>query len=245
MSTSIPAGSGCPVDHSSSSASVPAGECPVDHTTREAWSKQNPPHSIPHHNLPMEREVSSIPRLDGEKWVYPSQAQFYNAMARKNHNPRQADMGVVVPIHNAVNERAWNEVLKWETGRGGEGCGGIKLVSFKGNPGKMSIKARIKTLFGYQRPFDRHDWLVDRCGLRMRYVIDFYTGRPNSTSPSPAGNLSFYLDVRPALDNWEGVKMRMEMFFNRWILGSTSPRSSSSSVLTDSSAQKPLSPQSE
>ncbi|KAG8938814.1 Cytochrome c1 heme lyase [Tulasnella sp. 419] len=83
----------------------------------------------------------------------------------------------------------------------------------------MSIKARTKTLFGYQLPFDSHDWLVDRCGLRMRYVIDFYTGRPNSISPSAAGNLSFCLDVRPELDNWEGVKMRVETFINGWISG--------------------------
>jgi hypothetical protein len=23
-------------------------------------------------------------------------------------------------------------------------------------------------------PFDRHDWVVDRCGQEVRYVIDFY-----------------------------------------------------------------------
>jgi hypothetical protein len=28
-------------------------------------------------------------------------------MARKNHDPSAPDMKVVVPIHNAVNERAW------------------------------------------------------------------------------------------------------------------------------------------
>ena len=30
---------------------------------------------------------------------------------------------------------------------------------------------------GYQAPFDRHDWVVDRCGTRVEYVIDFYAGR--------------------------------------------------------------------
>lgn len=96
----------------------------------------------------MDRETSSIPKEDGEKWVYPSQAQFYEAMVRKNHNPRAADMQVVVPIHNAVNERAWQAVLKWEAGKGGEKCGGIKLVSFKGDASKLSPKARLKMLFG-------------------------------------------------------------------------------------------------
>ena len=59
--------------------------------------------------------------------MYPSQAQFYAAMARKSHNPQEADMKVIVPIHNAVNERAWAEVMKWETGQGGEQCGGVYL----------------------------------------------------------------------------------------------------------------------
>jgi cytochrome c heme-lyase len=56
----------------------------------------------------------------------------------------------------------------------------------------------------YTPPFDRHDWIVDRCGTRVRYVIDFYTGR------SSQSGVSFYLDARPALDNWEGVKMRAQ-----------------------------------
>jgi len=65
----------------------------------------------------------------------------------------------------------------------------------------------------YSPPFDRHDWVVDRCGTKLRYVIDFYTGHnPHGL----AGNLSFYLDVRPALDSWEGVKMRVERFWGRW-----------------------------
>jgi len=69
-------------------------------------------------------------------------------MARKNHNPQAADMKTIVPIHNAVNERAWTEVMKWETGRGGEACGGVKLVNFKGRPNERSLRARWKVLLG-------------------------------------------------------------------------------------------------
>lgn len=69
-------------------------------------------------------------------------------MARKNHDPQANDMRVIVPIHNAVNERAWGEVLKWERGRGGEGCGGVRLVSFKGRPKDRTPKAWMKTLLG-------------------------------------------------------------------------------------------------
>jgi hypothetical protein len=70
----------------------------------------------------------------------------------------------------------------------------------------------------YQPPFDRHDWLISRPLAssspseqepkeeRIRYVIDFYTGR--------GGAGSFYLDVRPALDGWEGIKMRWERWWN-------------------------------
>ena len=67
----------------------------------------------------------------------------------------------------------------------------------------------------YQAPFDRHDWVVDRCGTRMRYIIDFYTGRSTEGS-----NVSFFLDVRPSLDNWEGWKMRASRIWQEWMGGS-------------------------
>ncbi|KAI0928862.1 hypothetical protein AcW1_005977 [Taiwanofungus camphoratus] len=212
----------CPVDHKSLAA--PADQCPVDHKSRSSWmslfsgSKESVPTPSSHPNgapssLPLDREVSSIPKTDGGNWVYPSQAQFYAAMARKNHNPHASDMKVVVPIHNAVNERAWAEVLRWETRQGGEKCGGVKLVSFKGRPQDRTPRARWRTLLGYSPPFDRHDWVVDRCGTRIRYVIDFYTGHNAGATNVP----SFYLDARPALDSWDGIKMRAERFCERWI----------------------------
>ncbi|KAF8630351.1 hypothetical protein AX15_002919 [Amanita polypyramis BW_CC] len=197
--------------------------CPVDHgspknqdsrASSSVWSKftfSSAPDTSPHAQLSTERQVSSIPALSEGNWVYPSEAQFFSAMARKNNNPEATDMKTIVPIHNAVNERAWGEVLKWEAGRGGEVCGGVRLVTFKGKAGETSPKARWKMLLGYSAPFDRHDWIIDRCGIRMRYVIDFYTGR------NPGSGPSFYLDVRPALDNWEGVKMRVQHFWWRWL----------------------------
>lgn len=83
-------------------------------------------------------------------------------------------------------------------------CAGPKLHSFAGLSTKMSPKARINTILGYTAPFDRHDWVVDRCGTTVEYVIDFYAGRPDAH-----GRPSFYLDVRPKLNSWEGVKMRL------------------------------------
>ncbi|KAI1799186.1 cytochrome c and c1 heme-lyase [Daldinia bambusicola] len=139
-------------------------------------------------------------------WVYPSERMFFEAMKRKGHDPRAADMRAVVPIHNAVNERAWAEIKAWEEPYvKGTSCDGPRLHSFAGLSTHMSPRARINTLLGYQPPFDRHDWVVDRCGKEIEYIIDFYAGRGGKTSD---GKLSFYLDVRPKLNSWEGVKMR-------------------------------------
>ncbi|KAL2177302.1 cytochrome c/c1 heme-lyase [Thermothelomyces heterothallicus CBS 202.75] len=175
------------------------------------------------------REISSIPRSSNPgpaacpanheqetgasttgNWVYPSEKQFFEAMKRKGHQAAAEDMKTVVPIHNAVNERAWAEILKWEAPyvqpavKGG--CGGPRLHSFAGlGSATMSPRARINTLLGYTAPFDRHDWVVDRCGTKVEYVIDFYAGRNDGAGK---GKLNFYLDVRPKLNTWEGIKMR-------------------------------------
>ncbi|EAQ90207.1 hypothetical protein CHGG_02142 [Chaetomium globosum CBS 148.51] len=188
---------------------------------------QQPPR--PQSRLDESREISSIPRTSDPgpaacpandeqetgasstgHWVYPSEKQFFEAMKRKGHEAAAADMRTVVPIHNAVNERAWAEILKWEApyvepvAKGG--CGGPKLHSFAGlGSATMSPKARINTLLGYTAPFDRHDWVIDRCGTQVEYVIDFYSGRNDGPGK---GKLNFYLDVRPKLNTWEGVKMR-------------------------------------
>ncbi|EIW70891.1 hypothetical protein TREMEDRAFT_28522 [Tremella mesenterica DSM 1558] len=126
-------------------------------------------------------------------------------MLRKNHNPRGEDMKTIVPIHNAVNEKAWEGVLWWEAGMGSEKCGGPRLSSFTGRPKDRTPKAWVMALLGYSAPFDRHDWIVDRCGHQIRYVIDFYTGKHDPNSP---GRMAFHLDVRPALDDWEGLRTR-------------------------------------
>ncbi|KAI5926022.1 cytochrome c and c1 heme-lyase [Camillea tinctor] len=141
-------------------------------------------------------------------WIYPSERMFFDAMRRKGHDPRTADMRTVVPIHNAVNERAWAEIKAWEEPWvKGSSCDGPRLHSFSGLSTQLSPRARFNTLLGYQAPFDRHDWVVDRCGKEIEYVIDFYAGR--SAEPASGGKpLSFYLDVRPKLNSWDGVKMR-------------------------------------
>ncbi|KAI4950426.1 hypothetical protein J4E91_004308 [Alternaria rosae] len=143
-------------------------------------------------------------------WIYPSEQMFFDAMRRKSYDPSAPDMRTIVPIHNAVNERAWHEIKTWESGRGAEKCGGPKLASFSGLSTSLTPRARWKSLMGYQPPFDRHDWVVDRCGTKVEYVIDFYAGRDEGKVGKA---LNFYLDVRPKLNSWEGVKMRIARFW--------------------------------
>jgi cytochrome c heme-lyase len=121
-------------------------------------------------------------------------------------------MATVVPMHNAVNERAWAEILRWEKGRGGEKCGGPRLASFRGDSSKLTPRARWNMMVrGYMPPFDRHDWVVERCGAHVEYVIDFYEGKKGERGGDRA--VSFYLDVRPKLNSWEGCMMRLGRYW--------------------------------
>ena len=144
-------------------------------------------------------------------WVYPSEQMFFNAMKRKGWGPKEEDMPVVVSIHNAVNERAWGEVMKWENMHKDE-CDCPKLFKFMGRPKDLSPRARVNGLMGYKKPFDRHDWIVDRCGKKVRYIIDFYEGQKNKSN---RGKQGFFLDTRPALDSFGAVVDRAKVWFHR------------------------------
>lgn len=162
---------------------------------------------------------------DSKVWVYPSQQMFYNAMRRKGWSPDERDMESVVAIHNAVNERAWQEVVAWEAaagfGPGNVPCGGPRLARFVGRPRDLSPKARLLNFFfGYRLPFDRHDWYVDRCGgngggsgggsgggaggggrgKRVRYVIDFYNAAATATTATASSSATKTAPVAMHLD---------------------------------------------
>lgn len=117
----------CPVSHVKADASTPA-RCPVQH---DSSSSLNPLNQMPTLSqtpaasqqslLPVDRVVSSIPRPaspeTGEpasRWDYPSPQQFYNALVRKGWETPEEHVESMVEIHNFLNERAWDEVLRWE-----------------------------------------------------------------------------------------------------------------------------------
>ena len=71
--------------------------------------------------------------------------------------------------------------------------------------------ARLRSWLTGELPFDRHDWVVDRCGTEVRYIIDFYSGAPQPGVPA-----SMHLDVRPALDSLGALLDRLRMQA-RWV----------------------------
>ncbi|KEY70518.1 hypothetical protein S7711_02683 [Stachybotrys chartarum IBT 7711] len=227
--TKLPAS--CPVDHSSAK---PPPQSWTQAISSYLWTSSSPSAALPppavhaRSNLDENRVISTIPRSSSGtacpvphgasanaevdtgsdaasgNWVYPSEKMFFEAMKRKGYDARETDMKTVVPIHNAVNERAWKEIQQWEKPYLEQSkCGGPKLESFANKMDRMTPTARFNTILGFSAPFDRHDWVIDRCGTRVDYVIDFYSGKPDGK-----GGPSFYLDVRPKLNTWEGVKMR-------------------------------------
>lgn len=103
----------CPIDHSSikSDPNNPLNQIPANLSL-----KRQPNQTL---DLPTERTVSTIPRPqvqedDGSTWDYPSPQQFYNALVRKGWETPEDSVEMMVDIHNFLNERAWQEVMKWE-----------------------------------------------------------------------------------------------------------------------------------
>jgi len=194
---------------------VPSDKDDIDPKNMMPPANQQPSPDQPF-PLPTEREKSTIPNPHtGDHWVYPSQQMFWNAMKRKGwqwgkDDISAKDMEHIIKIHNANNESAWKEVLKWEAMHASE-CKTPTLKSFGGKAKDFSPRARIRGWLGYELPFDRHDWIVDRCGREVRYVIDYYDGDLN-----PGTHKFAQLDVRPAMDSADAVWDRMKVAWYRW-----------------------------
>ena len=171
--------SGCPVRGGGGASSTGAAAAGVDPgNMMRAGGERNLPAPMQRMPLDTSRQTSTIPKSDynpdhqddaKQVWEYPSPQMFFNAMRRKGYQPSEHDMGMVVAIHNAVNERAWGEVLAWEAMHK-SACGDPKLLKFEGRPKDLTPKARVNSWLGYGLPFDRHDWTVDRCARSQQPV---------------------------------------------------------------------------
>ncbi|XP_053326367.1 holocytochrome c-type synthase [Spea bombifrons] len=198
--------------------------CPMKSHAKDEIDPSNmmpPPNQTPAPDQPfplsLSREESTIPRSGTDKkWVYPSEQMFWNAMLRKgwkwkDEDIQNKDMENIIKIHNRNNEQAWFEILKWEALHAKECPCGPTLTRFGGKAKEYSPRARIRSWMGYELPFDRHDWIVDRCGKEVRYVIDYYDGGQVDQ------NYQFtILDVRPAFDSIDAVWDRMKVAWWRW-----------------------------
>ncbi|XP_063795909.1 holocytochrome c-type synthase isoform X3 [Pseudophryne corroboree] len=199
-------------------------QCPMRSGSKDAIDPSNmmpPPNQTPAPDQPfplsVAREESNIPRANtGQNWVYPSPQMFWNAMLRKGWKWKEddlkpEDMHNIIKIHNQNNEQAWTEILKWEALHAKECPCGPNLVRFGGKATAYSPRARIRSWMGYELPFDRHDWIVNRCGQEVRYVIDYYDGGEVDKDYNFA-----ILDVRPAFDSMTAVWDRMKVTWWRW-----------------------------
>uniref|UniRef100_A0A3B5BB33 Holocytochrome c-type synthase n=1 Tax=Stegastes partitus TaxID=144197 RepID=A0A3B5BB33_9TELE len=202
-------------------------ECPMKGATAGMKNDIDPANMMPPPNqtpspdqpfaLSLSREESTIPRHGAEKnWVYPSEQMFWNAMLRKGWRWRDDDLAAqdmtnIIHIHNRNNEQAWQEILKWEALHAAECPCGPTLKRFGGKAKEFSPRARVRHWMGYELPFDRHDWIIDRCGKEVRYVIDYYDGEINKETYQFS-----ILDVRPAFDSLDAVWDRMKVAWWRW-----------------------------
>jgi cytochrome c heme-lyase len=266
--------SGCPLGHGKTAAapSAPAtaikGECPMsagaakpkvyDVYSREIDPTNQMPANVVPSQLPLPgqaervstgRVQSSIPKGGTDStWLYPSPQMFLNALARKNKadDVTEKDSEVIVAIHNNMNERTWDEVMRWENAFH-DTCPRPALLRFRGRPDELSHGARIKSWLGCvvccmccvfglcavlsavcrvlvaarsgPKPFDRHDWIVDRCGKEVRYVIDYYHDETKDVgldvAPAPSASdksvTSISVRVRPASDSFGNLWQRAKM----------------------------------
>lgn len=136
---------------------------------------------------------------DGSSWINPSANQLLNACKRKNKPMEDKDKNAVALIHGEVIEKTWEAVLAYERLHYHQ-CKCPKLLSFEGLSEKPSLKAKLLNKMGYALPWDRHDWIVDRCGTQIRYIIDYHHGFAQSQP--------YIIDCRPDLKRFSNMMDR-------------------------------------
>jgi Cytochrome c/c1 heme lyase len=81
------------------------------------------------------------------------------------------------PLHTSEGVRCDAGQKAWHTKPSDDWCAVVqalhegcvpRLKRFMGRPQEYSPKARLLNFLGYRLPFDRHDWIVDRCGREVK-----------------------------------------------------------------------------
>jgi len=195
----------CPIEAGAGTEKKATPACPIPPAHMRGPPMEPEEEKIVDKILSNDRSKSNIPSSSGDSWSFPSERQFYKAARAKGHEVLPVDMASVLAIHNAVNEQSWKEILKYEEFHREE-CAIPKLLFFHGRPTELSWKAWIMMkVDGRNAPFDRHEWLIDRCGTRVKYIVDFYDGKPSDHAP-----VSIHIDARPEL-NVSGFVDRLRM----------------------------------
>lgn len=149
--------------------------------------------------LSSSRETSSIPRSEDGNWMYPSAAMFHAALARKNVPVPADSIPAMLAIHNSLNEQVWSEIMHQYELKYHSSCKQVKLKRFRGRPEDLSPMGWWHWFRHGVLPYDRHDWVVERCGQEVRYIIDYYES---------GGQFSCV--IRPALDSLDACLMRIK-----------------------------------
>eukprot|EP00455_Lapot_gusevi_P041702 TRINITY_DN486_c0_g1_i2.p1 TRINITY_DN486_c0_g1~~TRINITY_DN486_c0_g1_i2.p1 ORF type:complete len:223 (-),score=36.69 TRINITY_DN486_c0_g1_i2:36-704(-) len=216
--------SDCPAAHAYSKSDIPDSE--VKTKNNDQLPNICPAHW---HKIPSTGRGNSE---DGEAWENPSPRQLYSALKRKNkagdlEEEGAIDVDIVKSVANAhatCTKKAWDAVLEFENLHKSS-CSKPTLARFNGNP-EYTIKARFWQLLGYELPFDRHDWYVNRCGKEIKYIIDFYS--------SPRDEAEMIIDARPSI-TVHGVVDRVHLAARKGLSSVFSLFSSSSSSSSSSS----------
>lgn len=254
---------GCPVQHDKKSfiADAMGGGCPVvksgkqetevydvygqrvDPTNMMPYNPSQAPNDEQRYPLPQDRVQSTIPKGGTEgTWLYPSEQMFYNALKRKGkgEDVHEGDVKAIVSIHNNMNERAWAQVEHYEKVCHPE-LESSKLLKFCGRPDNLTPIAWAKSMLGYGKPFDRHDWTILRSdNTQVRYVIDYYFDDeksahdqvPDLHSENEVKSISMY--ARPAVDSVGALIDRLKFPITTFVNGLKGPDLAARAALVES-----------
>ncbi|KIM32512.1 hypothetical protein M408DRAFT_14793 [Serendipita vermifera MAFF 305830] len=138
-------------------------------------------------------------------------------LAQKGKGYATEHLKEAIPGDRHAMEKAWEQVITWEAMHGGGmKCGGIKLISYAKFKKNRSPSAMWAVFWGHKPPYERQDWIIDRCGHINRYIIDFYKRPRDPRDPtSPEDALVIY--SRPSIRNWDGAKLRMKRGWRRLV----------------------------